>query len=288
MTIDRYRAAVPQGLVHHVFEQLGDFQALWRGEHEQWPEAVLRDVKRLALAGLRDPLSDLPIPPQQISVVDRNYRETIQADGLVSRQRAQLLVMRQLMACGELPPLEQMQIYINEAVSSYAAYLRRHCPGLRCSEYLPDPDHPLRGVVPHRDLRELNMPPASLQCVICNDVLEHIGELSRALQSLAAVLLPGGYLLATVPFAYGQQQSIVKAIWRGEAEEPELLTDPEWHGDPVQPEQGSLVYRIPGWELLDQLKAAGFRRAEVHALRSARYGVLGAELPYGLVVVAQR
>jgi hypothetical protein len=80
----------------------------------------------------------------------------------------------------------------------------------------------------------------------------------------------------------------VKALWRGEGQEPELLMEPEWHGNPVAPETGSLVYRIPGWDLLDQLRAAGFRDVGVHALHSARYGVLGAEMPYVLVVVAKR
>jgi SAM-dependent methyltransferase len=273
---------------HLVLERLDEFQALWQREHDQWPLIGQRHLKRLALAGLRDPLSDEPTPPHRLTVNGLNLRETIQADGLVSRQRAQLLVLRWLMARGELPALAGLRLYVNEAVTGYAEYLRQRCPGLRWSEYLPDPDHPLRGVVPHRDIRNLNLPPASLQCLICNEVLEHVEEIPPALESMASVLTLGGYLLATVPLAYGQQDSIVKAIWRGEGQEPELLMEPEWHSDPVAPERGSLVYRIPGWDLLDQLRAAGFRGATLHALCSARYGVLGAELPYVLVVVAQR
>jgi SAM-dependent methyltransferase len=273
---------------HLVLERLEDFQALWQREHQQWPLMGQRHLKRLALAGLRDPLSDEPTPPHRLTVNGLNLRETIQADGLVSRQRAQLLVLRWLMARGELPALTGLRLYVNEAVTGYADYLRQRCPGLRWSEYLPDPDHPLRGVVPHRDVRNLDLPPASMQCLICNEVLEHVEELSPGLESMASVLTLGGYLLATVPMAYGQHDSIVKALWRGEGQEPELLMEPEWHGDPVAPERGSLVYRIPGWELLDQLRAAGFRDAGVHALHSARYGVLGAEMPYVLVVVAKR
>jgi SAM-dependent methyltransferase len=276
------------GVEHHVFTELAPFQGLWRAEHQRWPEAVDRGLKGLALAGLHDPLSDQPVPPQQIAVLNRNCRETIAADGVLSRQRAQLLVLRRLMEAGELPPLAELRLYLNEAVSGYVDYLRQRCPGLRCSEYLPEPDHPLRGKVAHRDVRRLNLPPASMQCLICNEVLEHVEELPPALESMAAVLTLGGYLLATVPLAYGQQASVEKAVWRGDGQEPELLMEPEWHGDPVHAERGSLVYRIPGWELLDQLKAAGFRRAELHAITSSRYGVLGAELPYVFVVVAQR
>jgi hypothetical protein len=279
---------MPAGVDQRVFTELAAFEALWRQEHQGWPEAVERGLKQLALAGLQDPLSDQLVPPQRIAVVDRNFRETIKADGVVSRQRAQLLVLRQLLEAKKLPPLAELRCYLNESVTGYAEYMRERCGLLRCSEYLPEPDHPLRGVVAHRDVRQLKLPPASMQCLFCNEVLEHVEQLGLALESLAATLTLGGYLLATVPLAYGQHESIVKAIWRGDGQEPELLTEPEWHGDPVQSTQGSLVYRIPGWELLDQLRAAGFRRVELHAVSSVRYGVLGAELPYVFVVVAQR
>ncbi|MFM7549252.1 MAG: methyltransferase domain-containing protein, partial [Cyanobacteriota bacterium] len=222
-----------------MFTHLEGFQTLWREEHCSWAEAVELGLKRLALAGLKDPLSDQPVPPQRIAILDRNCRETIQADGVVSRQRAQLLVLRGLIAAGELPHLREMRCYLNEAITGYADYLRQRCPELRCSEYLPEPDHPLRGVVPHRDVRRLNLPPASLQCLLCNEVLEHVEELPPALNSMAEMLTLGGYLLATVPLAYGQQASIVKAVWRGEGLEPELLMEPEIHGDPVNPSRGS-------------------------------------------------
>jgi hypothetical protein len=273
---------------HLVLERLEDFQALWQREHQQWPQVSRQSLVRLALAGVHDPLSDAPTPPWQLELNGPNLRETIQAGGLVSRQRAQLLVLRWLMGRGELPPLAKLRLYANEAVTGYADYLRQRCPGLRWSEYLPDPDHPLRGVVPHRDMRKIDLPPASMQCLICNEVLEHVEELPPALESMASVLTLGGYMLVTVPMAYGQHDAIVKALWRGEGQEPELLMEPEWHGNPVAPETGSLVYRIPGWDLLDQLRTAGFRDAGVHALHSARYGVLGAEMPYVLVVVAKR
>ena len=271
-----------------MFNRLEEFLTLWRQQHQHWPAQVERSLRQLALAGLQDPLNDEPVPPERLVVADANCRETIGVAGVVSRHRAQLLVLRQLMEAGELPPLKQMRLYLSEAVTGYADYLKQRCPQLRCSEYLPEPDHGLRGRVANRDVRRLNLPPASMQCLICNEVLEHVEQLPVALESLAAVLTLGGYLLATVPLAYGQQASIVKALWRGEDQDPELLMEPEWHGDPVHPQQGSLVYRIPGWELLDQLHAAGFREAQLHAITSTTYGVLGAELPYVFVVVAKR
>ena len=85
--------------------------------------------------------------------------------------------------------------------------------------------------------------------MICNEVLEHVEELVPSLQGMAEVLTLGGYLIATVPFLYGQQEHLVKAIWRGDGEEPQVIGEPDYHGNPVK-EEGSLVYRYPGWQLL--------------------------------------
>ena len=55
------------------------------------------------------------------------------------------------------------------------------------------------------------------------------------------------------------------------------LTEQEFHGDPVRPQAGSLVYRIPAWDVLGQLQAAGFSEARMHHLASWKHGVLGSD-----------
>lgn len=271
-----------------AYRSITPFLERLRRENSGWPEEVRRSIRQIAIGGIRDPLSDRAIAPDLIEVSDSNLRETITADGLNSRQRAQLLVLRRLMEGGQLPSLDQMRLYLSEAITPFAEYLKPLIPKIRCSEYLPEPNHWLRGKVPNRDIRCIGLPMASLQCVICNEVLEHVEELPKALTGLADVLTLDGVLLATTPLAYGKQESIIKARWRGENEAPELICEPEMHGNPVHPELGSLVYRIPGWELLDQLKQAGFRDAAIYAVSSTTYGVLGQELPIVFVLVAKR
>ncbi len=51
-------------------------------------------------------------------------------------------------------------------------------------------------------LEDLHLPEASLSCVGCFDVLEHLSEPSVLCQEIARVLKPGGVLLVTVP-AFG-------------------------------------------------------------------------------------
>ena len=252
-----------------------------------WREEVRTSLRRIAVAGILDPLTDQPIPPQALDVDHANLRETVSHQGVISRQRAVLLMLRELGARGELPAFEELRLYLSEAVTPFAQRLGSVVPKLRCSEYLPDPDHWLRGQVPNRDLRRIGLPPATFHAVICNEVLEHVEELIPSLQGLAEVLTLGGYLIATVPFLYGQQEHLVKAIWRGEGQPPEVIGEPDYHGNPVE-EEGSLVYRYPGWQLLEDLRSAGFRDAAMHCLSSTTYGVLGEELPIVFLLVAKR
>ena len=272
---------------HRGFRSLEEFRPFLQQEHPRWREAVQESLRRIAVAGIRDPLTDAPIPPQQLEVQHANLRETLAHQGVISRQRAVLLVLRQLVDRGDLPGWEQMRLYLSEAVTPFAERLKREVPRLRCSEYLPEPDHWLRGQVPHRDLRRIGLPPATFHAVICNEVLEHVEELVPSLRGMAEVLSLGGHLIATVPFLYGQQEHLVKAIWRGEGQEPEVIGEPDYHGNPVS-DEGSLVYRYPGWQLLRDLHEAGFRDAAIHAISSTAYGVLGEELPIVFVVVARR
>jgi hypothetical protein len=272
---------------HRQFRSFHDFRSFLQQEHPRWQEAVHEAMRRVAVAGIRDPLTDATIPPQELTVEHTNLRETISHQGVISRQRAVLLVLRQLVEQGLLPPWPEQRAYISEAVTPFARRLQQELPRLRCSEYLPEPDHWLRGQVPHRDLRRIGLPPATFHTVICNEVLEHVEELVPSLRGMAEVLSLGGHLIATVPFLYGQQEHVVKAIWRGENETPEVIGEPDYHGNPVN-DQGSLVYRYPGWQLLDDLREAGFRDAAMHAISSTAYGVLGEELPIVFVLVAQR
>lgn len=98
--------------------------------------------------------------------------------------------------------------------------------------------------------------------------------------------------MSTFPFLYNSATTAVKARHRpdatpGVAAEADLLTEPEFHGNPVDPEQGSLVYQYPGWDLLDQLRSLGFNEPAIRWIASPTYGVLGQEIPAVLVLVAR-
>jgi ubiquinone/menaquinone biosynthesis C-methylase UbiE len=142
--------------------------------------------------------------------------------------------------------------------------------------------------IPNQDLRMLTYASNSFDLVLCNEIFEHVQDLDRSFAEITRVLRPGGRLLATCPLAFGQQESIIKAVHDNTTGQVHYLSEAELHGDPIRPESGSLVYRIPGWEVLNQLKKAGLAQATMHLVASWKYGVLGSDLPGILVICGQK
>ena len=94
--------------------------------------------------------------------------------------------------------------------------------------------------------------------------------------------------MATCPMAFGQRDSIIRAVHNNATGLADLLTEADFHGDPMRPQAGSLVYRIPAWDVLEQLQEAGFLEAKIHHVVSWKHGVLGSDLPGVLVIEGQR
>ena len=237
--------------------------------------------------GILEPFTGEHIPPEAIQIQGSNYRETLIANGLLSRNRAELVLLEQIY--GSLEALGQQDIYLVEALTGFALWLRRQLGEERliCSEFLDDAEQTFAGI-PHQDLCALTFSDASFDLVLCNELFEHVQDLELAFREIARVLRPGGRLVATCPLAFGQAEAIVKVQRNPSTGELDHLTEQEFHGDPVRPEAGSLVYRIPAWDVLGQLQAAGFSEARMHHIASWKHGVLGSDLPGVLVIEAER
>ena len=270
-----------------VFTTFSEFRPFLEASFASWPAQLQEALRLIALHGIRDPISDLRIPASELELRGDNYRETLSFNGILSRQRAVYLLLRRLVEAGELPGYDHLRLYIPEAVTVMGMQIFDLIPNTITSEYLQDDSSEFSGRAIHQDLCALTLPDASRDLVICNELFEHLYDLPAALGHMARVLVHGGRLLGTFPFAFNRDTTITKALHRPEAD-PELLAPAELHGDPVNPGGGSLVYQIPGWDILDLARSAGFREVVIHWIAAPSYGVVGADLPAVLVLEATR
>ena len=289
--IDRPALMPSEGVLalHDWHTVYGDFQAFQPQLTALLQQgALLGDCIQVSrVLGILEPFTGEHIPPEAIQIQGANYRETLIANGLLSRNRAALVVLEQIY--GSLEALGQQEIYLVEALTGFVLWLRRQLGEERliCSEFLADAEQSFAGI-PHQDLCALTFSDASFDLVLCNELFEHVQDLELAFREIARVLRPGGRLVATCPLAFGQAEAIVKARHNPSTGELDHLTEQEFHGDPVPPQAGSLVYRIPAWDVLGQLQAVGFSEARMHHIVSWKHGVLGSDLPGVLVIEAER
>lgn len=237
----------------------------------------------VALLGLQEPLSGQQIEPREIEINRDNLRESVSAHGCLSRHRA---ITRVLELIGEnLVGLQHKQIYIPETGTGFIRWLVHHglSENLEVSDYLRDAEVAPAGGGHHQNLCDLGYENGRFDLVICNDVFEHVYDLPKALAEVRRVLHPGGRLLATFPMAFGQWESLIKAEYRGEEQPAVFRGEPEYHGDPIRPTRGSLVYQIPGWDIMELASTIGFATVGMHLVSSWKHGVLGGDLPGVLV-----
>ena len=179
------------------------------------------------------------------------------------------------------------RIYGGEAFSAVALALRGRYAQYLGSQYIPDPAQRVHLYpVEHQDLQALTLPSNSFDIVVTLEVLEHIPDLPAALAEQARVLRAGGFMLATFPFAWNSRKNIQKAVLQ-DGEIKHLVDEPEYHGNPMTNE-GILVFQVPGWELIETAKAAGFSRAGYIFYSTGVGGIIGHDLIGQFVFIAYK
>ena len=175
------------------------------------------------------------------------------------------------------------RIWLTEQASAAFVWLQAVCAQAEGSEYgLDARTRPKlqawfeslggRGELVERDVTGAGFADASLDAIGSFDVLEHVPDYPAALREFARCLKPGGRLVLTIPFVEQFEHTLVRARLRADGD-VEHLHEPEIHGDPVS--GGVLCFYHFGWDLLDALRAAGFRDARWHRVWSAREGLFG-------------
>lgn len=246
----------------------------WRAFRKNNPDYFSADrakawADHVARCGLFDPQIG-QVSPSEVKVESSNYRESVIADNLNGRARGILLLLQSVW-CGASTG---NTVYASEALSPLGRRLKRTLSNFTGSEYLPTLREKLVFArIKHQDVLNLSFKDDAYDIYISCDVLEHVPDLPRAISEAHRILKPGGHFIGTVPFAPNSSETIVKArLVDGKIEH---LTEPEYHGNPTRPEDGSLVFSIPGWDLLETMLDVGFSRASIRLIGSRRHGVFG-------------
>jgi SAM-dependent methyltransferase len=261
-------------------ELFGSFTSLeqwreWLAAHPEVTDSryIRGIVKRAQRRGCESAFLG-PIPAREVALHGTNYREELLARGLNPRLRAMLDLLAKLPQAADI---WNATIYAPEALTPFALVLRGRYARFVGSEYV-ETDENRRRLFPiqFQDLSKLEFPAAAFEVVVSNEVFEHIPDLPRGLREIARVLKPGGVLLATFPFAYQSERTIVKA-WFSQDGQLQYDGEAEYHGNPVDP-KGSLVFQVPAWDVVDTCRGAGFRDVAMEFISSVPRGITGTEI----------
>lgn len=239
-------------------------------------------VSTTKILGIIEPLTGKYIEPEKIDIRGTNYRETIEARGCLSRNRALLLTLEN--AFEDINLLKERQVYLTEGFSGFAIWIKNFFRNVTFSEYFDNVTQGELNQIQHQDICNLSFKSETFDIVIANEVFEHVYNLRMAIDEVYRVLRPNGRLFGTFPMAFGQKESIVRAHRDELTGVAQVIGIPERHGDPIRPNEGSLVYQIPGWEILDMAKQAGFQKTRFHHITSWKHGVFGSDIPGVLVL----
>jgi len=203
-----------------------------------------------------------------------NWRERLVCEScrLSNRLRASIHIFEYLFAVNP-----DSTIFITEQLTPMYRYLKQHYRNTIGSEYLGS-DIP-HGEIRHdglrnEDLTSLSFESNMMDFILSFDCFEHIPDYINVFTECYRVLKPKGNMIFSVPFGLNSETNLVRAKVTDDGTIEHLLS-PEYHGNPVDPSGGSLCFQYFGWEMLQQLKSAGFSEAYSLLVWSLPYAYLG-------------
>jgi SAM-dependent methyltransferase len=179
---------------------------------------------------------------------------------------------------GEIGPPPDARLFITEQTTPLYTWLRARFPQTVGSEYFGADVAPGAevGGYRHEDLERLSFEDDAFDVVLSFDVLEHVADAESSFRECLRCLKPGGVLLFTAPFTVDREEYTIRAVRKADGS-IEHLAEPEYHGNPIDPEGGSLCFRYFGWRLLADLESYGFDDPHAVLYWSRDLGYLGAE-----------
>ena len=204
---------------------------------------------------------------------------------LAANQRAILECLSLYARSVENPEL--LRILVAEPFSSLALEIRGRYPYALSTCYSPANEDSF-WPIPHIDLQNIAIPNARFNVVVSCEVLEHIPDYRASLREVCRILLVGGVYLFTCPFYWNQADVTTRASLLSTGEVIHHLNPPEYHGDPLRPEEGALVFHSFGWNILDEIQRAGFSSSSCCFISNPMAGIIGQHISGCFVFIARK
>jgi SAM-dependent methyltransferase len=179
---------------------------------------------------------------------------------------------------GDLALPKSAKIYMTEQVTPMFRHVSGRYPNTQGSEYLPGKElGSIHEGIRCEDLQALTFAAESFDAIISLDVLEHIPDYRAGLREMCRVLRKQGALILTCPFIMQLPTIRAQARLDDRGEVEHLIPVPEYHGNPLGPP--SLSFNTFGWQLLEDMRHAGFSEAHLIPYRNRELGYVGGPFP---------
>lgn len=186
----------------------------------------------------------------------------------IPRNRALLKVLGQ-----HFPSWRELYIHESSPGGASSDKIRRECSRLVVSQFFSDvPRGEFRDSQRSEDLESLTFPDNSFDLVITQDVFEHVLRPERAFAEIARTLKPDGAHVFTAPY-YRGRKTVIRAR-AGKSGDVEHLMQPDYHGNPIDPE-GSLVVTEWGDDICDFIFHASAMTTSIFSFFDRRLGLRG-------------
>lgn len=247
------------------------------GKHfDSWRDECLGAIKR---NGIEEPLTNMRRAPAELLINENILSESISHSGLNGRKRAGLYGVELCLDLLNDDQRKNPRILASEALDAPARILGYKFPFFVGTEYLPTKEQqesffPIR----HLDVQDMNFAASSFDIFYGAAVLEYVPDIGTCFREVLRVLKPGGIMVSIFRFLQNKPLNQVRADLGGEGE-VRYLMPPQYHANPIRPGNDNLVYTIPGWEIIETAKQAGFEDAKLTYILSAKYGILNQPSP---------
>jgi SAM-dependent methyltransferase len=198
---------------------------------------------------------------------DHLFCETCQS---IPRERAMALVLNEFR-----PKWRTLRIHESSPeFRGVSRKLAQQCANYVATQYRPD--HPLGVVIEgHRNenLEQQTFRDHEFDLVVSLDVMEHVNDPEACFREIWRTLEPGGAYIFTAP-TYKESVRTERAARFLDNGELELYREPEYHGNPINP-QGSIVTFRYGYDFPELIARWAPFEVRVVRFHDRRHAIIG-------------